>query len=275
MDFDDNRTWGPQLTATVGNLLSESAVETLTTAALESVEDACDLLFSCTERERIVGATLAWIRSTKVAGYHGSRLIDSEIESIRARGLLPLDATARHARLARALSPHQRWNQVADRLDSTLQEHGPGGTAGHREGQVHLTLSRHGLVNGFNHCLTFGSEFDQRVAQALLGVDGKELLRKDGRARVIQVAVPGKVALNAVNRYRSVNELLARGEVPGLVDRVLEVWSFGLAHPEFDCGTLKVDCGMVFDAAVPPAWIVQIDTLSVHAERELDRRVSP
>ena len=262
-EFDDNRTWGALLTATIGDLLSESVVEKLVSAAPEYVEDARDLLFSCTDRERIVDAALAWIRLTTVAGYHGSRLIDSELDSIRACGLLPLDANARRARLARALSSHSRWNQVADRLDSTLHEYGVGGRAGCRQGQVHLTLSRCGLVNGFNHYLTFGSEFDQQVAQVLLADDGKELLRKNGRARVIRVAVPGEVALEAVNRYFTVDQRLARGEVPGLVDDVLKVWSYGFAHPDFDCGTLKIDCGMVFPSTVPPGWIVATDTLSI------------
>ena len=263
LDFDDNHTWEPGLTAAVGELLTDRVVDQLITASPEFIEDACELLFSYADRARIIDATLAWIRSTVIAGYHGGRLNQSEVESIRARGLLPLDAKARRRRLRRALSPHPRWDYVADRLDAALQEYGPGGKAGCREGQVHLTLSRCGLVNGFNHYLTHGSEFDQHVAHDLLGSDGKELLRRDGRATVIQVAVPGVIALKAVNRYFTVDERLARGEVPGLVDEFLKAWSYGLAHPDFDCGTLKVDCGLVFRSTVPPAWIVDIDMLSV------------
>ena len=119
------------------------------------------------------------------------------------------------------------------------------------------------MLDGFNHYLTHGSEFDQEVAHALLGTDGAELLRTDGRSTVIQAAVPGDVALNAVNRYFTVDERLARGKVPGLVDELLKAWSYGLAHPDFDCGTLQEDCGLVFRSPVPPAWIVDIDTVSV------------
>ena len=263
LDFDDNYTWGPELTAAVGEPLMRRIAEKLVTASPEYVEDACDLLLSYADRARIIDATLTWIGSSAVAGYHGCRLNQSELESVRARGLLPLEANARRARLSRALSSHPRWDHVADRLDAALQEYGPGGRAGCREGQVHLTLSRCGLVNGFNHYLTHGSEFDQRVAYHLLGSDGAELLRKDGWATVIQVAVPGEIALNAVNRYFTVDERLARGEVPGLVDEFLKAWSYGLAHPGFDSGTLGVDCGLVFRSTVSPAWIVDIDTLSV------------
>ena len=263
LDFDDNRTWGPRLTAALRGLLTDCVLEKLATASPQYIEDACELLFSYADRARIVDATLAWIRSTSVAGYHGGRLTQSEVDSIRTRGLLPLEANARRARLTRALSPHPRWGQVAHRLDAALRDYGPGEKAGRREGQVHLTLSRCGLLNGFNHYLTHGSEFDQRVAYALLGADGAELLGTDGRATVIQAAVPGDVALNAVNRYFTVDERLARGEVPGLVDELLKAWSYGLAHPDFDCGTLQEDCGLVFRSAVPPAWIVGIDTVSV------------
>lgn len=263
LDFDDNRSWKPLLTTALGDLISESVVDRLAAAASEFVEDALDLLFSCTNRRAIIEATLVWIRSTKVAGYHGSRLTDSEVASIRARGLVPLDAKARRARLRRALSSHPRWGEVADRLDATLHEYGPNEEAGRREGQVHLTLSRFGLVNGFNHYLTHGSEFDQRAVHALLGPDSRELLQRDGQARVIKIAVPGEDALNAVNRYFTVEECLAQGKVPNLIDKFLEAWSYGLAHPDFDCSTLKVDCGLVFRSTVPSGWIVDIDTLPV------------
>ena len=263
LDFDDNYTWGPELTAVVGELLMDRVADKLVTASPEYVEDAYDLLFVHADRARIIDATLAWIKSSAVAGYHGCRLNQSELESIRALGLLPLEANVRRARLSRALSAHPRWDHVADRLDAALHEFGPGGKAGYREGQVHLTLSRCGLINGFDHYLTHGSEFDQRVAHDLLGSDGIELLRKDGRATVIRVAVPGEIALNAVNRYFTVDERLARGEVPSLVDEFLKSWSYGMAHPDFHSGTLRVDCGLVFRSTVPPAWIVDTDTLSV------------
>ena len=269
LDFDDNCAWGPLLTAAVGDLISESVVDRLVAAAPELVGDALEVLFSCTNRREIIEATLVWIRSTTVACYHGSRLTDSEVASIRAHGLVPLDAQARRARLVRALSPHPRWDEVAGRLDDTLCAYGGRemaggrGKAGGREGQVHLTLSRSGLINDFDLYLTHGSEFDQRVAEALLGADGEELLRRDGQARVIRVAVPGKAALNAAHPYLTVEDLLARGDVPYLVTQFLQAWSYGLAHPDSDCETLGVNCHMVFYKIVPSDWIVDIHMLSI------------
>ena len=268
LDFDDNRAWGPLLTAAAGDLISEPAVEQLVAAAPELIDDALGLLFSYPNRKEIIEATLVWIRSTTIAGYHGSRLTDSEVDSIRARGLVPLDAHARRTRLRRALSPHPRWGEVADQLDPTLHAYGGEmtggrGKAGVREGQIHLTLSRSTLINYLNHYLTHGSEFDQHVAEALLDTDGKELLRRDGQARVIRVAVPGEVALNAAHPHFTVEDLLARGDVPNLLNDFLKAWSYRLAHPDFDCGPLGAGCGMVFHSIVPSDWIVDIDTLSI------------
>jgi hypothetical protein len=98
----------------------------------------------------VIDATLEWLRSSTIAGYHGTRLTDDEVRSVREKGLLPLDASARKARLVRALSQHSNWNAAVQRLDAVLKEHGPDNRAGHREGQAHLTLSRAGLVNSFN-----------------------------------------------------------------------------------------------------------------------------
>ncbi len=259
VDFDNNRIWVPLLTKAVGSLLSDAAREKLRAEMPEFLEDALDLLFFCTNREEIINATLEWIRTMPIAGYHGSRLVDSEVDSIRFRGLLPLKALSRRERLCKALSCHPRWKEGA--LDAALLNFGEGNKAGCREGQVSLTLSRCGLLHGFNHYLTHGSEFDQHVAYALLGNEGKELLRKDGNARIIQVAVPGPVALNRANQYFPIAARLERGQLPNLLEDFLRAWSYTLAHPDFDCGTLKLDCGMVFCKAVPSRWIVNIETL--------------
>ena len=52
LDFDDNRAWGPLLTAAVGDLISEPVMEQLVAAAPEFVHDALGLLFSYPNRPR-------------------------------------------------------------------------------------------------------------------------------------------------------------------------------------------------------------------------------
>lgn len=230
-------------------------------AAPEYVEDALDLLFESTVRDAVIDATLAWIRSSTVVGYHGSRLTDEEVASVRSRGLTPLVAGTRRERLVRSLSAHPRWHEVADRLEAALRDHEPGGAAGRREGQAHLTLSRCGLVDGFNHYLTHGSEFDQRVAHALLGPDGVELLTKDGEPTVLRFTVPGPRALDAAHPHFCVDDMRTGGRVPNMVREFLEAWSYKLAHPAFQSRTLKADCGMVFRSTIRIAWLAGVATL--------------
>ncbi len=92
VDFDNNCIWGPLLTKAVGSLLPNAAREKLLAEKPEFVEDALDLLFSCTNREKIIKATLEWIRTTTVAGYHGSRLIDLEVALIQSAQSAVVDA---------------------------------------------------------------------------------------------------------------------------------------------------------------------------------------
>lgn len=259
IDFDDIDQWEPDLAAVLRPLFPESIGPAIAASAPQYVEDTLDLLFNMSDRNAVIDSTVNWIRSTSIAGYHGSRLADSEIASIRAIGLIPLKAEARRYRLERALSRHPEWPEVAGRLESAIQAHGQGSVAGRREDQVHLTLSKAGLTIGFNHYLTHGAEFDQRVAYALLGAEGTALLATDGEATVIRVAVPGPLALDAAHPYFTINEMRARGEIPNLVSDILTAWSYRLAHPGFQSRTLKIDCGMVFRSTVSTDWIVSVE----------------
>lgn len=259
IDFDDIDQWGPELSAVLHPFLPESIGAEMVASAPQYVEDALDLLFNMSDRDAVIDTTVNWIRSKSVAGYHGSRLADTEIASIRAIGLIPLKAEARRYRLERALSRHPEFR--ASRLDSVIHAHGQGGVAGRREDQVHLTLSKAGLTDGFNHYLTHGAEFDQHVAYALFGAEGKALLATDGQATVIRVAVPGSLALDAAHPYLNIDGMRARGDVPNLVKDILTAWSYWLARPGFQSRTLKIDCGMIFSSTVSADWIVGFERL--------------
>jgi len=260
IDFDQIDAWSPQLRGALSAVVTD---RTLSSIRRENPEydEARDLLFKLAGRDAVIDATLEWLRSSVIAGYHGTRLTDDELRSLLKQGLLPHGST-RRARLVRALSQHPNWKTVAHRLDTVLNEHGPENHAGHREGQGHLTLSRAGLINGFNHYLTHGSEFDQCVAHALLGDDGVALLAHDGKGRVIQFAAPGDKALSASHRYFSIEDVRARGDTPHIVRQFLEAWSYQAAHPNFDPRTLKIDCGMAFKSTIPATWIRNIETLA-------------
>ncbi|MGK5060334.1 hypothetical protein ACQ4WY_25710 [Janthinobacterium sp. LB2P49] len=259
IDFDEIDDWAPKLATALSQHVPSYVGTKLASAAPQYPDNAMACLFDLSSRCAVVAATLTWIQSSTIASYHGSRLTTTDVESIRLTGLIPLKAEARRNRLVRALSSHVDWPNVADQLDSTLRKYGQKSAAGRRQHQVHLTLSKAGLKERFNHYLTYGAEFDQHVACALLGKSGVDLLARDGRSTLIRIATPGVLALNAAHPHFSVDEMQARDEIPNLAREFLKAWSYRLAHPEFQSRTLTVDCGMVFNSIVPAGWIVSID----------------
>jgi hypothetical protein len=261
VDFDRIEEWERDLCAALAGFVTDATIREIARTDLQFVEDTRDLLFERAGRDNVIDATLTWINSSRIAAYHGTRLTDAEVQSVRIHGLVPLCAEARRARIDRAFSGHAHWANVVVRLDQVLEDFGKHDLGGHREGQVHLTLSRAGLESGFNHYLSHGSEFDQRAAFELLGDEGKALLAKDGMKTIVQVVIAGDRALRACHPYFTVDDLRSRGDVPNLVNEVLKVWSYRLAHPGFDPRTLKVDCGLVFKQTILPVWIAKLERL--------------
>jgi hypothetical protein len=210
LDFDEIDVWFPQLTKVLTPLLPPDVGDRLQRANPEFVEDARDLVFVLGDRDRVIDAAIDWIRSSRLIAYHGTRLTDDDVKSVTACGLISLTVKDRRARIVRALSSHPAWNTAADRLDEVLRNHGPGSVAGVRAGQVHLTLSRSGITQGFNHYLTHGAEVDQHIAHALLGEEGQECLRTDGKSRLILVKLSGDIALQAAHPWFDIEETRAR-----------------------------------------------------------------
>src|SRR5216684_1213206 len=155
----------------------------------------------------------------------------STVRSFKASvrmGWLLYSRRTRRAALEKKSSTHSRWETVKDNLEPLLEKLSGKHEIGHREGQVHATLSRAGLLHGFNHYLTHGAEFDQHAAYRLMGDDGNELLAQYGRPVLITLAVPGDKALKAANPFREIG-----GDIPNVVREVIEVWSYWLAYPDF------------------------------------------
>lgn len=261
IDFDRNDEWGPSLTSVLKDHLPSGFVAQIARYQPEFLEDALSIVFEIGNREPIIDATLEWLRSHTILGYHGTRLTDSEIRSVQETGLLPLEARARHTRISRALSHHPDWSNQHHRLDALIKAYGPDARVGKREGQAHLTLSRAGLVNSFNHYLAYGSEFDQRVAYDLLGPDGVELLANDGKPVLLTFGVPGPDALLAAHPFFDVTMMRERGEVPNIVREFLEVWSYALADPAYFARQRQLDCGLFFRDRVSPEWLLTTECL--------------
>ncbi len=256
VDLDSLADWSLSFADAQGNNVSESVRNQMAEAPPELLEDALGKLLHLTKRDNVIAATLNWIRSKTISAYHGSRLTELETLSVRTNGLIPLEASTRRVRVERALSRHPRWSEVSGKLDSTISACAKG-----REGRVTLAFSRSALTNDYNHYLTHGSEFDQCVAHYFFGQEGIDLLASDGRKTLIQVAVPGATALKSANPYRTVDEIVARGEIPQLAKEFLELWSYSIAYPGREHTLLPVSCDMAIDS-VPASWIASIEFLS-------------
>lgn len=236
-EFDHLEHWKSDLSRTLGSIIPSEIADILREAKPEFISDARDIVFDVVGRDPIIDEAISWVGKYTVFALHGTRLNADEFHSVENEGLKILRSSERRGRLERALSRHPRWDSVQGEISSAITRHGPGERLGRREGQVHLTLSRAGLTNGFPHYLNGGSEFDQNVAMDLLGADGVELLEEDGVSYLVKVAIPGREAMNAAHPHFSMEGLRRMGDVPNIIDQVISVWSFELAHPGFDPAT--------------------------------------
>jgi hypothetical protein len=259
-DYDNISEWGPRLGAPLGEHLPKDISAIMVRRAPEYVSDAFDELSRHATLDRLGLAEIVtcWIKGQSIAAYHGSRLTSEEIADIQELGLRRLVARDRGARLASVLSKHPEWGKANSDLPSVLDQFGMDDVkSGHglREGQVHATLSRSGLADGFNHYLTHGSEFDQNVADMLLGESGRDLLASHGRPVIFTLNVPGELAFAAANQYWL---HLPQGDLPNIVRETLYAFSFWLARSDFKTTSLETDCGLVFEREVPAEWIVAV-----------------
>lgn len=250
--FDDPSTWEASLIERLGDQFSRRFVALR--RRHQYIEDSRNTLLA-EGREAILRSALSWLSENSLAAYHGTRLNPQELASIRSKGLVTLTARDRVARLERTLSRHVDWSSVAPRLEDVVDRGGLGFMIGSRTGQAHLTLSMSALAHGFNHYLSHGSEFDQRIAHQLLGEEGVELLAQDGSAYILEFCVPGPAAIAASHRYFSAEEMIERGEIPNVINEFLEVLSYRVHDPTFSPTRLQTDCGLVFSATVPPEWL--------------------
>ena len=259
LDFDEIHVWGPKLSGHMSHLIPlELARQAISAGRPGYIEDAAKIFFSDVyqDKARFTAEVVAWIEAQTVTAYHGSRLGGAEVDALKREGLTALSAERRREPLRKKLSNDPRWCET--KFDVAFTELVRGQSWGKREGQVHATISRGGLINGFNHYLTYGSEFDQCLLTLLFGSASKELLAQYGVPTLVQLAIPGGKALAAANPYT-----LNSNECPNLAREIVEVWTYWLADPTLAVANLEYDCGLVFDHDVPPEWIVSIDSQTV------------
>lgn len=263
IDYDAIDDWYDDLSVWLEPIATSAIRASVAACSPRYTDDAREHLFSLVSKENLINSTLEWVRNNSVIAYHGSRLTGSEIESVKSNGLIPLSAASRKTRLARALANHPDWKSAEPKLDAEISLYGDSEKCGRREGQVHLTLSRSGLQNSFNHYLLAGSEFDQCVAQSLLGQEGIDLLARDGQPSLITVQLDGNTALNGAHPYLSIEDMIRRGDTPNIVREILEAWAYRLTTPTYQTGSRELDSGLVFFDSIAADKILSITTISL------------
>ena len=260
-DFDHIEAWGPRLCRELSVAVPGDVSQAIASGKPKLVEDARDILLSKVDQTVVLRLVVNWLKLQTIVAYHGSRLTAEEIVDVRRDGLRVLKATDREQRLRTILSAHPRWRTVERSLTEVIDAYGVNwlqNNSGRREGSVHATISRSGLIKSFNRYLKYGSEFDQVVSQRLLEDEGVELLGGYGSPVIFKIAVPGAVAFHAANPC--LRELPIG--LPNLVRELLDAWAFWLANPTFSTQTLEVDCGLKFSADVPPEWIIDCEQVA-------------
>jgi len=95
-----------------------------------------------------------------------------------------------------------------------------------------------------------------------------DLLARDGKPVIVCIAVPGAIALQRAHPHFTLQDIMDRGDLPNIIGEFLRAWSFRLSCSTFQPGrNMMADVGMVFETAVPAAWISRIeevDDLSLH-----------
>lgn len=260
--YDKFETWGESFGELVVDLVGKDVVDNLAASNFEYIEDAGGHLASHTDIITISTAIQAWLRARDFCVFHGTRLLPDEIHSVRREGLCPLVAADREKRLREILSRHSNWDSVKRKLCEVLEDVGPKGKQGRREGQIHFSLSRSGLVNGFDHYLTYGAEFDQHVVQRLFGdQSGLQLLNSETVPILVHVCFSGEELIQGAHPHFSYSDVMGMGEIPGLARTLLNTWAFKAAKPSFDISTLRTDCCMMQRIATRPERILNIEKL--------------
>ncbi len=260
--YDNFETWERSFRDIVVDLVGSEVVDRLAALNFEYVEDAGGYVASHTNILSISSAIQDWLQRREFCVFHGTRLLPEEILSVQRKGLRPLVASDRESRLREILEPHPKWSSAKDRLGEVLQDVGPKEKQGRREGQVHFSLSRSGLVNGFDHCLTHGSEFDQHVVQRLFGdQSGLKLLNSQTTPVLIHVRIDGEELVKGTHPYFSYSDVIEMGEIPGLARTFLDAWAYKTARPSYEISNLKADCCMMQRVATPPERILDIENL--------------
>lgn len=229
----------------------------------EYIEDAGEFVSDITGVTAISTEILNWLYRNEFCVFYGTRLLPKELKSLEDVGLQPLVAIERKERLCEIFENHAGWHSVKEEIDKVIYDVGPKEKQGRREGQVHFSLSRSGLVNCFDHYLRYGSEFDQHVACRLFGDDSsKQLLKTTTTAYLVSVSMNGEDLVRGAHPHFSYQDVIEMGEIPGVGMTFLNAWAFKRSQPSFDLALLRTDCCIMQNYSTPREKILKIEEVS-------------
>lgn len=260
IDYDKIDTWELWISEALFPCDLDEFKRNLKSEEPKYIEDAADVVIDTIGLENTASRLDKVLQSCGVRLYHGTRLSDEELKSIKCNGLKPLVLKDRKELLTDLLSHHSEWSEVKHRLDEVLDEFGPGQKGGLREdNSAHACFSRKGLICGCNHYLTHGAEVDGQVVYRLFNSDRSalELLRNGRNPYLVSFIKPYKEALNGANPFG-----FEDGELPNLLRLLLNAWAYKQYDDSFNPERLENCTAAIFRGGVDANEIEQFELLS-------------
>ncbi len=233
LDYDNIDEWSPWFDEIMGAIGPADLIERLHATTPEYVEDARALVVSVVGLPALIAHLQTALASYHVRVFHGTRVTDAELGSIKQHGLRALALSERRVGLVAVFSEHPEWPHKEPMLNREIHRYGPGwekaGTGKREDDCVHVCLSRAGLLHGCNHYLMHGAEVDQHIAMMLFDDNsGLELLTRARKPYIVSFSAPYPDAAVAANPYGFPSE-----DLPSLINSFLGAWAYRKSHPKF------------------------------------------
>jgi hypothetical protein len=252
IDYDRLEAWAPHFAAIVIEVTGPEVIRAAKRSSPRYIEDARRFFEEQIGVQRLVEGLSERLRPWFVRVYHGTRLNEDELASVRRLGLRPLTLAEREPLLAQLFEAHPDWSRVRDKLADSIRRHGvdwaTSGVGKREDGGIHVCLSRAGLLHGCNHYLTHGAEVDQFIASELFDNErSREFLRTGRAPKLISFTAPFEEAAAAANPWG-----VRRDEMPSLLRSLFQAWAFSLNHPSFDVAKERDGVALRFPSPISP-----------------------
>lgn len=242
-------------------IVPASAISNIRNLAPRFLEDPRNHLFELFGRNYIRRRLAAHLQNCSIKFFHGTRLSQADLESVKRSGLLPLNLADRRQGLIEILKKHPLWDDVSVGFDDALQMYGRKHTLGSREnGCVYACFSRSALLKGCTHYLQNGAEVDDFIGHHLFGNASADEFFNRYRSPYI---ISFDLSFAEAARYSTSFQEQETGE-DIIVDKLLCYWAYSLTTPDFEVGS-QGDC-----IAIKIRGSIAPDRLDIEAVNDVD-----